>query len=133
MDGSDPIIVDPYNETVRALFFAPQHAGSLSRDYGQMLFASVAESDKGSRLELAAGIAEEVIVEMRFKVWGCPHLIAAAEALCKEREHGAIAGLSVFEPAEIMARLAIPVEKTGRILLLEDALKSLWAQYSVAD
>ena len=91
------------------------------------------ESEQGSRVVLATGIVEDVIVEMRFRVWGCPHLIAAAEDLCQEKEQGAVAGLSVFAVVEIMDRLAIPVEKTGRILLLEDALNSLWAQYSCAD
>ena len=122
-----------YNETVRRLFLAPQHAGSLQRDYPQSLTASAAESEKGARLTLAAGIASERIAEMRFRVYGCPHLIAAAEALCKEREGGAVAGLSVFVLDEYMTRLAVPVEKTGRILLLEDALLALWAQYSGTD
>ena len=77
-------------------------------------------------------MADEV-AEMRFRVYGCPHLIAAAEALCNEREGGAVAGLSAFVLEEFMSRLAVPVEKTGRILLLEDALLALWAQYSGTD
>ena len=92
-----------------------------------------AEAENGARLVLAAGVADEIVVEMRYRVWGCPHLIAAAETLCKEREQAAVAGLSVFALAELMEILAIPVEKTGRILLLEDALNSLWGQYSGAD
>lgn len=122
-----------YNELVRRLFLAPRHAGALQRDYPQALVASVAESENGARLTLAAGIVADQVAEMRFQVFGCPHLIAAAEALCKEREGGAVAGLSVFVLDEFMSRLAVPVEKTGRILLLEDALRALWAQYSGTD
>lgn len=133
MRSADEYYDDPYNETVRDLFFAAEHAGTLSRDYALMLHASAAASACGPRVLLAVGIADDVVAEMRFHVWGCPHLIAAAEVLCQEREHGAIAGLSVFALPELMAQLAVPVEKTGRILLLEDALKSLWAQYSGAD
>ena len=129
----DPYVREPYNEAVRESFFAAEHAGSLSRDYPLVLHASVAESDKGSRVELAVGVADEVVAEMRYLVRGCPHLIAAAEVLCRECEQGAVAGLSVFAMSEIMGRLAIPVEKTGRILLLEDALKSLGTQYSRTD
>ena len=98
-----------------------------------MLHAEVSESATGARLVLAAGIVAEQVAEMRFLAFACPHLIAAAEALCQEREGGAVAGLSVFALDEMMARLAVPVEKTGRILLLEDALHALWAQYSDAD
>lgn len=133
MSMPDPYLREPYNESVRGSFFAAEHAGSLSRDYPLVLQASVAESGKGSRVELAAGVADEVVAEMRYLIRGCPHLIAAAEVLCKEREQGAVAGLSVLAVPELMARLAIPVEKTGRILLLEDALQSLWAQYSGID
>ena len=133
MSGLDPHLIEPYNETVRSVFFSAEHAGNLRRDYARMLHASAAESARGSRVELAVGIADDIIAEMRYRVWGCPHLIAAAEVLCKEREQGAVSGLSVFVPSEIMGQLAIPVTKTGRILLLEDALKSLWAQYLDAD
>ena len=117
---------------MRQAFFAPAHAGSLSRDYPLVLSASVKEAAQGAEVLLEAGIAEGIITEMRYRVRGCPYLIAAAEALCKEREQGAVAALSSFALAELMEMLAIPVEKSGRILLLEDALKSLWAQYSDA-
>lgn len=127
------ISLEPYNQAVRHNFHSPAHAGDLSRDYPHVLRAVAAESGNGSRLVLAAGVAEEIILEMRYRVWGCPHLIAAAETLCKDREQGAVAGLSVFDLAELMAILAIPVEKSGRILLLEDALNSLWEQYSGAN
>lgn len=123
---------EPYNQAVRKNFTGPAHAGDLSLDYPQVLRAVAAESENGCRLVLAAGVVDEIVVEMRYRVWGCPHLIAAAEALCKEREQGAVAGLSVFAMTELMELLAIPVEKTGRILLLEDALNSLWEQYSGA-
>ena len=125
--------MDDYNTEVRARFADPRHAGSLSREYPRVLQAEVSEAGAGARLALAAGIVAEQVAEMRFLAFGCPHLIAAAEALCQEREGGAVAGLSVFARDELMTRLAVPVEKTGRILLLEDALNALWAQYSDAD
>jgi hypothetical protein len=124
---------DPYNQLVRSYFFKPAHAGALSRDHPLVLHASASESGHGASIVLAAGVAGDTIGEMRFLARGCPHLIAAAEGLCKEREQGAVTGLCVFALAEMLQRFAIPVEKTGRILLLEDALRSLWAQYESAD
>ena len=133
MGRSEMIGAEPYNQAVQDNFHNPAHAGDLGRDYPHVLRAVAAEAENGCRLVLAAGVADEVVVEMRYRVWGCPHLIAAVETLCKEREQAAVAGLSVFAVAELMEILAIPVEKTGRILLLEDALNSLWEQYSGAD
>jgi nitrogen fixation NifU-like protein len=122
-------MAEPYNDACRGYFFAPAHAGPLSRDYPLALTASARESAQGAVIELAAGIIDDIIVEMRFRARGCPHLLAAAEAICRDREQAAVAGLSVFDASELIQKLAIPVEKTGRILLLEDALKSLWAEY----
>lgn len=125
--------IDPYNEAVRRYFREAAHAGDLSRDYPLILRAECSASDRGAKVILTAGVADDRVLEMRYRVLGCPHLIAAAEALCQDREQAGVAVLGVFDLQEMLARLAIPVEKTGRILLLEDALKSLMVQYSGAD
>jgi NifU-like protein involved in Fe-S cluster formation len=128
----ETVTAPPYNARVLALFANPQHAGPLRQEYPLVLSADTQESASGARLRLTAGIVDERIAEMRFLAFACPHLIAAAEVLCHEREGGAVAGLSVFALEELMTALAVPVEKTGRILLLEDALHALWANYSDA-
>ncbi len=123
---------NPYNETVRGCFENPGHAGDLLGDHSRRLESDVAESDTGSRIMLSAGITDGMIAEMRFRAWGCPHFIAAAELLCRDRENGPVSGLSLFEMSGLMEQLSVPVEKTGKILLLEDALKSLWDQHERA-
>lgn len=127
------LLTEPYNETVRACFQNAAHVGELSRDNPQKYIASAADSAQSARIVLAAGIDAGVIREMRFRVWGCPHLIAAAEWLCGQLESGPAAAMENFPLQEIMRQLSVPVEKTGRILLLEDALKSLARQWSGAD
>lgn len=127
------LLTEPYNETVRACFHNAAHVGELSRDNPQKYIASAADSAQSARIVLASGIDAGVIREMRFRVWGCPHLIAAAEWLCGQLESGPAAAMENFPLQEIMRQLSVPVEKTGRILLLEDALKSLARQWSGAD
>ena len=124
---------EPYSETVREYFRSSDHAGDLGREYPQMLESTVAESRQGARIVLAAGIEDGIVREMRFRVWGCPHLIAATAWLCAQLESGPVAAMKDFPLQEIMRQLSVPVEKTGRILLLEDALKSLGTQYSRTD
>ena len=123
------MIDDPYNEAVRACFENPDHAGDLQGDYALILAAEAAESEQGARVVLSAGIADGMIAEMRFRVWGCPHLVAAAETLCRDREKGPVSGLSQFDANGMMQQLSVPATKTGKMLLLEDVLKLLWAQY----
>lgn len=120
--------IEPYNKTVREYFSHTAHAGDLSRDYAQVRDSAVAESVQGAKIALTVGIEGAIVIEMRFRVWGCPHLIAAAEWLCERQESKPAAALADFPLAEIMRQLSVPVEKTGRILLLEDALKLLVAQ-----
>jgi NifU-like protein involved in Fe-S cluster formation len=123
---------DPYNDSVRAFFVNPDHAGDLQGDYAEVLQGEASESDLGARVVLFAGIVDGNIAEMRFRTWGCPHLIAAAELLCENREKGPVSGLSTMDTRTMMQQLSVPVEKSGRMFLLEDALKLLWAQHSAA-
>lgn len=110
---------DPYSTRVRALFAAPSHAGAL--DGG--LCASLA--DQGLRIRLSATVRGDEISALRFQAWGCPHLIAAAEAFCTDYEQRPAAELLEFSAFDLMQSLPVPVEKTGRILVLEDAVRQL--------
>jgi NifU-like protein involved in Fe-S cluster formation len=113
------VSTDPYNARVREFFTAPAHAGRL--DVG----ASVLAADQGVRVELSASVADGHISALRFRAWGCPHLLAAAEWVCRHYEGGAVDALEKFPIARIMDDLAVPAEKTGRILVVEDAIQSL--------
>ena len=110
---------DPYSATVRALFADPAHAGGL--DGG----CTIAVADQDVRLELSALASGERVDTLRFRAWACPHVIAAAEAACAQLEGAEIRELLEFAAVDLMNKLAVPVEKTGRILVLEDAVRSL--------
>jgi NifU-like protein involved in Fe-S cluster formation len=110
---------DPYNGRVRELFAAPAHAGGLAGG------VTVLTDDQGVRVELSASVADGRIAALRFRAWGCPHVIAAVEWVCRHYEGEPLKALEKFPTARIMEDLAVPTEKTGRILVLEDAIQSL--------
>ena len=122
----------PYNALVRACFEKPDRAGDLQGDYALVVTSEVAASGHGARVVLSAGITDGMITDMRFRAWGCPHFIAAAQTLCVDREHGPVAGLAALDTNGLMDKLSIPQEKTGKMLLLDDALQLLWEQYENA-
>jgi len=95
-----------------------------------MLVADVSESGNGAHIVMSAGIRGGTIAQMAYRVRGCPHLIAALELVCTRLDKQPVASLENFDSADITQELSIPAEKTGRILLLEDALATLWAQYA---
>ena len=113
--------VDLYNERVRALFDAPQHAGVLDGA------ATVNVSDQGLRVQFCADIGDGSITAMRFRAWGCPHVIAVAESVCAGFEGRVASDLEEFVAADLMQSLAVPAEKSGRIIVIEDAVRSLGA------
>lgn len=118
---------EPYNDLVRGYFENPAHAGDVGQAYAERLSADVCEPGSGARLQLFAGIERGKISALRFRVWGCPHLVAAAELYCSEHEGRELAASGEVDLKEIMDRLAVPVAKTGRLLLIEDAARRLAA------
>ncbi len=118
------MIADPYNPAVRAAFANPEHSGDV--EGGIVAYFE----DQGMRIRLSAQVANGSITELRFRALGCPHVIAAAELFCQQFQGRSIAALEQFETGQIMQQLAVPVEKTGRILVLEDTVRSLRAAIS---
>ena len=110
---------DPYSQRVRELFADPVHAGDIAG--GESGFYE----DQGVCLRLSASVADGAMTALRFQAWACPHVIAAAELVCRAFEGRPPADLELFDTAQIMDDLGIPVEKTGRILVLEDTVRSL--------
>jgi len=110
---------DPYSQLVRDYFANPAHAGELADGI------AVAIDEQGVRLRLAGKARDGRAATLRFQAWGCPHVIAACEFFCSHYEGEMIESFGAFCAADIMQILPVPVEKTGRILVLEDAVRSL--------
>jgi len=111
---------DPYSARVRELFAGSERAGDLEKPD-----LRVQINEQGVRVALAADVDGDIIVHLRFRAWGCPHLLAAAEAFCRAFEGRPLSALQAFSAAEIMQTLPVPREKLGRILVLEDTVRSL--------
>ena len=115
---------DPYSAEVREYFEKPAHAGQLEG------VAAAYFEDQGLRIRLTAACEADRIVALRFQAHACPHVIAACEAFCRTFENAPVEHLERFNTAQIMRDLAVPAEKTGRILVLEDTVRSLRAAIS---
>ena len=115
---------DPYSPLVRQYFADAAHAGDLNDA------ETVDVDEQGVRIRLAATQEGGRILALAFRAWGCPHVIAACEGFCEEFEGEPVTSLGGFRAADIMQKLSVPVEKTGRILVLEDAVRSLGQRMS---
>ena len=110
---------DPYSTRVRELFATTPQAGDLDGA------ETGSTTDQDVRIRLSAGVEDGVVTAMRFRAWGCPHLIAAAEAACAGREGRPLPGSPEWTAADRLEDLPVPVEKTGRRLVLEETVRSL--------
>jgi NifU-like protein involved in Fe-S cluster formation len=113
-----------YNAAVADHFEHPRNAGKLVG--GAEVVEGIAGSvSQGVMFALAARIANGRIEDARYEVFGCPHCVAAGSWLT-ERLIGAgrkdVANWSWREVAEVMA---VPTDKRGRLLILEDAVRAL--------
>lgn len=117
----------PYAEAVRRLCAGPAHAGDLSPGPGSVAEGEAVAPERGAWVRFAVRVSEGIVREARFRAWGCPHVLAACE-LVAGRLEGLPPGCPGSVSAAALAReLAVPPEKMGRLLVIEDALSALAA------
>ena len=117
-----------YSSAVVDHFEHPRNGGRFAVDEG--VIKGVAGSvEQGTMFALSARVVGDRIEAVRFEAYGCPHCIAAGSWLSER-----LVGLT---PAELRAWtwrdadqvLRFPLEKRGRLLILEDAVRALSAAW----
>ena len=114
---------------------SPMSGGTAAADVANRIGADIADHGwnvvqarvdaQGVVVELTAVIDGGRIRALRFRVHGCPHLIAAAEYVCARFESRPVAALDECHAMQIMDALQAPREKMGSLLVLEDAVLAL--------
>jgi hypothetical protein len=115
-----------YSELTLRYFEAAANAGTLAPPAGRGEGGSRAQ---GTWVQFdvqtdTAGPAAERIVAARFLAFGCPHTIAVASYVAGAAPGGA-PSRGLPEPLQALrARFEVPVEKLGRLLIVEDAWRA---------
>ena len=121
-----------YSATVVDHFEHPRNGGHFEAGEGvlQGVAGSVAQ---GTMFVLSARVTGERIEAVRFEAYGCPHCIAAGSWL-SERLIGLDRDqLRGWRWRDADQALQFPLEKRGRLLILEDAVHALseaWAGFN---
>ncbi len=108
-----------YSELTLRYFETAPGAGVLT---GPGTFRGSAGSPRqGTWVQFDARVSGGVIRDARFLAFACPHTIAVS-AWVVEHAVGVVAREELPEPVQNLSeRFAVPVEKRGRLLLIEDA------------
>jgi NifU-like protein involved in Fe-S cluster formation len=108
-----------YNELTRRYFEMPASAGQLA---GPLVYRGAAGNrEHGTWVQFDLQAASGTLNAVRFLAFGCPHTIAvsawvAEQAVGKPVNRRLPSGLN-----DISLRFAVPQEKLGRLLIVEDA------------
>jgi NifU-like protein involved in Fe-S cluster formation len=109
----------PYSELTQRYFQQAPNAGTLQ---GLGVGSATAGSrHSGTEVRFDVQVVDDHITVARFQAFGCPHVIAIASWLT-EQSAGRRARAALPENVQALGRrFEVPVEKLGRILVVEDA------------
>jgi NifU-like protein involved in Fe-S cluster formation len=112
-----------YSAEVERYFAHPVNAGVLTGDPAEIVAGCAGDRQFGTEVTFYLRIRAQRIAAISFQVFGCPHTVAAC-CLASERLTGEpIAAIEGFQPTTLMSALGVPTEKTGRLLIIQDALR----------
>lgn len=119
LPGTSPF----FNDLVIEHFSRPRNAGELPPGPG-VRRSHAGNRTAGAEVSLAVRIADGMVADVRFQAFGCPHFLAAASRATELLKGLPVAELARWTAGEMGRELAVPVEKRGRLLILEDAVRA---------
>ncbi|HXS88055.1 MAG TPA: iron-sulfur cluster assembly scaffold protein [Steroidobacteraceae bacterium] len=119
---------ETYNPLVVEHFARPRNVGRFAAGE-DIIAASAGDPEQGVRFDLSARVKDDRIVALRFEVYGCPHCIAAGSLLSERLQGATQEQLRRWTWREAADELEFPPEKRGRLLVMEDAVHALAAEW----
>jgi NifU-like protein involved in Fe-S cluster formation len=111
-----------YSSEVRRRSDAPARAGDISLDGGEVVEGVAEDRSLSVWVRFQIQLQAAVIERARFRCFGCPHTVAAADLLAETIEGQTVSELESLDIEELAAALDVPREKFGKLLRVEDAL-----------
>jgi NifU-like protein involved in Fe-S cluster formation len=103
-------------------------AGDVAGD-GCVVRARADAADDGARVLLGLRIERGVVVEARFRAYGCPYFIAAASWLAERLRGATQHEVAEWDWREAADALEIPPSRFGRLITLQDAARAAAAAW----
>lgn len=120
MTGADP----RYGPEVRRRFDSLPGAGDLPAARN-VVTTRAGDRELGAEVVLGLRVESGHAAEVRFRAFGCPHLIAAASWITDRLRGAARDDFANWDWREAAEALEVPPAKFGRLLTLQDAVRDL--------
>jgi NifU-like protein involved in Fe-S cluster formation len=112
-----------YNSLVRQLFIGAGQERPMEQAGEALLVGEAGSVARGTWVRLKLKIQDARVTDARFRVYGCPHTVAATAWLAQQ-VFGRSANALLPEGIATLCRpLEVPVEKLGRLLVIEDVVR----------
>ena len=115
-----------YSPAVERHFTAPKRARELPPNLPGLVAGEAEDRTLHVWVRFQLQVVGGVVAAAGFQAFGCPHTVAAASVVADwlaGRPVDAARGLDV---EAVCAGLEVPVEKRGKLLRIEDAVKACW-------
>jgi cysteine desulfurase len=108
---------------LRTLSPASELAGGLTEPRVGQVVGEAGGAAREVWVRFRLDVRQGIVTSARVKAYGCPHTLAVASWVAERLRGRGRAALAPGTPAEWAAALAVPTEKLGRLLIVEDALE----------
>jgi len=112
-----------YSLEVQQRFHLPPGAGEFTEGTPGIATSEAADKTLNVWVRVQVEFAGTVIRTVRFSVFGCPHMVAAASWVAESLQGRDTAALHELDMHDVGRTLDVPLEKLGKLLVLEDALR----------
>jgi NifU-like protein involved in Fe-S cluster formation len=109
-----------YSELTRRYFESASRAGTLEDAFR----GAAGHRQQGTWVQFDLQVSAAAISDARFLAFACPHTIAVAAWLAEQSINRPLRGEMPQGVAALREQFAVPVEKLGRLLIVEDAWKA---------
>lgn len=112
-----------YSPEVERYFREPVNLGSAESLAPHQIQGEAGSVERGTWIIIQARVEAGQLEAVRFLAYGCPHTIAACCRTTEKLAGAPVGELLNFAPDWLTDELNIPVEKAGKLLILQDALR----------
>ena len=120
-----------YSKKVIDHFENPRNAGSFTKDESDVGTGLVGAPACGDLLKLQIKVTDGVIIDARFKTYGCGSAIASSSLVTEWVKGRTLEQAETIKNSEIATELALPPVKIHCSILAEDAIKAAVADYRI--
>lgn len=109
-----------YNDLTRRYFESPSKAGSLPDGFR----GAAGHLAQGAWVQFDLRIEAASVADARFLAFACPHTIAVSAWLAEKSVGHALRLEMPYSIAALRELFEVPVEKLGRLIIVEDAWRA---------